>query len=259
MPANEVFYHIYNRGIEKRTIFPSEDDYAVFLGYLKDYLSPPADAESTKKTFMVKGRSFRGVPHQPKNYKDKVELVAYSLMPDHFHLILKQNEPNSIQSFIRSLCTRYSMYFNRKHARTGPLFEGPYKSVEISDSSQLGLLTRHLHDNHGYSSYPEYLDQRRTDWIMPQKGVADYKNFVESYRLNQGDRQLLARISFENEDLPKPPEYAQPEPDLKSQPRILEFAVAAIVLLVLVGIGIRNIRASSPQVLPAKTQVEDTK
>src|SRR3989344_2821447 len=139
---SEIFCHVYNKGIEDRIIFADDADYQVFLGYLEDYLSPPKAPESTKKDFTVNGRVFRGVPHQPKNYFKKVELVAYSLKPDHFHLLLREITQKSLQAFIRSLATRYSMYFNKKYKRTGTLFAGPYKSVIVGNETSLLLLTR---------------------------------------------------------------------------------------------------------------------
>src|SRR3989344_6029163 len=136
-----AYIHVFNKGVENRVIFTEPQDYEIFLGYLRDYLSMPSDPESKKKDFTVNGRTFRGTPHQPKNYFQKVELVAYCLMPNHFHLLLHQQTKASTERFIRSLCTRYSMYFNKKYKRMGALFEGPYKSVHIKVQLQLLHLT----------------------------------------------------------------------------------------------------------------------
>ncbi len=221
---NGVYFHIYNNGVEKRTIFNDEEDYEVFLGYLKEYLTAPADPKKIKKAFTVNDRVFHGVPHQPKNYFNKVELVAYGLMPSHFHLLLHQKSLDSIQNFIRSLCTRYAMYYNKKYQRTGSLFQGPYKSVQIKDVSHLIYLTRYLHresfkengkdltrDN--VSSYKEYLGIRQTSWVKPKtvlsffdksennsfKGTSGYKNFVEKYELDQKEKKLLEELVLESE------------------------------------------------------------
>src|SRR3989344_6913923 len=163
-----IYSHIYNKGVEKRIIFNDEKDYEVFQGFLKDYLTIPQDPENIKKEFSVHGRIFRGTPHQPKNYFNKVELIAYSLMPDHFHLLLRQKARGSLESFIRSLCTRYSIYFNKKYQHTGALFEGPYKSVQIKDKTRMLYLTRYLHHAGGYSSYARYLGKMATSWVNPE-------------------------------------------------------------------------------------------
>src|SRR3989344_4849388 len=209
-----IYSHIYNKGIEKRVIFNDEDDYEVFQGFLRDYLTPSKDPESIKKDFEVHGRIFRGTPHQPKNYFSKVELIAYSLMPDHFHLLLRQKARGSLESFIRSLCTRYSIYFNKKYQHTGTLFEGSYKSVQIKDKPRLMHLARFLHlcpkEYHtglteDYSSYAEYLGARETLWVKPKvilslfgKGMVDYKNFVEKYEPDQKEKEFIKDITFES-------------------------------------------------------------
>src|SRR3989344_5108021 len=92
--------HVYNKGIENRNIFVEEADYQVFINYLQDYLCAPKAPENTTTEFTVKGRTYKGVPHQPKNYLNKVELIAYSLKPDHFHLVLHQKTQKSLQAFM---------------------------------------------------------------------------------------------------------------------------------------------------------------
>src|SRR3989344_8907196 len=141
------YYHIYNRGVEKRTIFEEDFDYKVFLNYLKEYLEPVNETKKRKTIFTLKGGSFQGVPHQPKNYFQRIELIAFCLMPNHFHLLIKQNDQKVIEHFMRSLATRYSMYFNKKYKRVGKLFQGHYKAVLVSDDRQLLHLSRYIHLN----------------------------------------------------------------------------------------------------------------
>lgn len=287
-----AYCHIYNKGVEKRIIFNEDQDYKVFLGYLKDYLTTPPHPESTKKVFTVNGRTFRGIPHQSKNYFNKVELIAYSLMPDHFHLLLHQKTESSLESFIRSLSTRYSMYFNKKYHRSGSLFQGPYKSVQIKDLDLLLHLTRFIHHNkdltNGYSSYSEYLGKRETSWVQPKvvlslKGEEfDYKKFVEEQELEQ-ERELLEGITFESEpehlegkvsaekiaqapadrvDSPKAPEVPAELPQ-ETNPnqswlhilRVPELVGVTAVFLLLVILGIRNINASATSFEPSPTPV----
>lgn len=266
-----IYSHIYNKGAEKIIIFNDEKDCEVFLGFLKDYLTVPQDPESIKKSFTVHGRIFRGTPHQPKNYFNKVELIVYSLMPDHFHLLLHQKTRDSLERFMRSLCTRYSMYYNKKYQHTGALFEGPYKSVQIKDESRLLHLTRFLHRSPGYSSYPEYLGTRVTSWVKPKavlsffdNGKYSYKNFVEKYTLSQKGKELLEGITFESEtqhlerrgdltrNVENPPETPTESSEkihlgsnLKPLQRMPEFLATTVVFLLLVTLGIRNIMVFS--------------
>jgi len=111
---DQAYFHIYNTAIEERRLFNDPQDYDTFLSFLNEYLTTPPNPEETKKNFSVNGRVFRGVPHQPKNYFNEVELIAYSLLPNHFHLVVNPIRKNSLEKLIRSLCTRYAIYYNKK-------------------------------------------------------------------------------------------------------------------------------------------------
>ncbi len=199
------FYHIYNRGVEKRNIFLDEQDYKVFLSYLKYSLSPPPKKNAVLKIFTLQGLPFKGVPRMPKNFVNDLELHTYCLMPNHFHLLIKQLTEDAMRSFMNSIITRYSMYFNKKYDRVGSLFQGVYKAILINDNSYLLHLSRYIHVNpseytsnllEAYSSYAEYLKIRKTSWIktdfimnffeqttIPEiKKVNSYKQFVENYK-----------------------------------------------------------------------------
>lgn len=114
-------------------------------------------------------------------------------MPNHFHLLLHQTQKHDIEKFIRSLLTRYSMYFNKKYNRVGSLFQGPYKSVLITDDAYLVHLSRYIHINpsksiknlvSAYSSYADYLGIRKTPWVHSDKILNMFehsdKNFIKS-------------------------------------------------------------------------------
>lgn len=268
-----IYLHVFNKGIENRIIFRDEADFAVFICFLEGYLSVPKDAESTKKEFSIHGRTFRGVPHQPKNYLGKVELLAYNLQPDHFHLLLHQITQNSLQGFIRSLCTRYSMYFNRKYKHTGALFEGPYKSVQIKDEELL-LLTRYLHKTGDYSTYSEYLKLKDTPWVSTKivlsmkKGEGNYQDYVEKYEPDREENELLRKIVIEKidthlersnlaETIPEmaaePFEKVNLDQDLNPLQRKPEFFAVAIVFFLLLSFGIRNVIIFSAKSLKSST------
>ncbi len=205
------YYHIYNRGVEKRLIFIDLQDYAVFLSYLNDYLTPKKEKELQDKfsgpntSYKEKARILKLL--RLKNYSDEITVLAYCLMPNHFHFFLKQKNKYSINQFLHSICTRYTMYFNRKHKRIGPLYQDIYKAVSIDHEEQFIYLSKYIHKQalshkkspsskepalRGYeqqpSSYPEYLGERKTDWIHPEDVLnyfsktnpkLSYKAFVE--------------------------------------------------------------------------------
>ena len=213
------YYHVYNRGVEKRKIFQDTQDNKVFLNYLKSYLSEPAKLESLKTIFTLQGSTFKGIPRQPKNYFKKIELQTFCLMPNHFHLLLKQNENFTLKSFMQSLSTRYSMYFNKKYKRVGPLFQGIYKASLITDESYLLHLSRYIHLNPqeytsdiegAYSSYKDYLGKRSLKWVSPKlilsyfnqatipelRNLNTYQNFVEKYKKDSA--KILGELTLED-------------------------------------------------------------
>ena len=129
----DSYRHIYNRGVEKRKIFLDNQDYGVFLSYLKEYLLPKNEQELLHKltsptiSTVVKDQIFRAL--RINNFADDIRLIAYSLMPNHYHLLLHQQSANGIDTFMNSLGSRYSRYFNKKHKRIGTLYQDVYKAV----------------------------------------------------------------------------------------------------------------------------------
>lgn len=198
------YYHIYNRGVEKRNIFLDDQDYKVFLSYLKLYLEPPD----------LQGQALKVAPsHHLKNYATDITLLAYCLMPNHFHLLVKQTAFNAMNRFIQSVLTKYSMYFNKKYRRVGPLFQGRYKAVLVENENQFLYLTKYIHRNpldilptgpgpegYPYSSYQNYLHHIHQIWVKPQEILGyfsrtnpslSYKSFVEDLS-DLGDIEHLA-------------------------------------------------------------------
>lgn len=175
------YYHIYNRGVEKRKIFLNEQDYAVFLSYLKEYLLPKDTVGLTKQlanpNILSKERDEILRHLRLNNFNEEISLLAYCLMPNHFHFFVKQKSAKSIDTFMQSLCTRYTMYFNRKYKRVGSLFQAVYKAVLVTDENQFVHLSRYIHKQALASqgetlqaqpcSYPEYISERKTAWVKP--------------------------------------------------------------------------------------------
>lgn len=196
------YYHLYNRGVEKRKIFMNEQDYGVFLSYLKEYLMPKGEKELREKltdtNLSYKERDKILKQLMLNNFADEITLLAYCLMPNHFHFFVKQKNAGSIDVFMNSLCTRYTMYFNRKYKRVGPLYQGVYKAVQVTTDEQYIYLTKYIHkqaqaSNGKFlvdqpSSYLEFLGKRKSLWVKPDEvlsyfsknnPVVSYKEFVE--------------------------------------------------------------------------------
>jgi len=186
------YYHLYNRGVEKRTIFQDEKDYATFLSYIKAYLLPKEE-----KTLRLKLADPKLPPREKdkvlrllrlNNFNKQLTLVAYCLMTNHFHLLIYQTEASTIDSFMNSLITRYSMYFNKKYKRVGPLFQGTYKGLLVDTDEQLLHLSRYIHvqaivNSQGEtkqrsqpSSYPNYLGRISQEWVKPDRVLEFFSN-----------------------------------------------------------------------------------
>jgi len=204
------FYHIYNRGANKQKIFLKPKDYQVFTKILSYFLTHP-----TGKIFSYLNKASqpykrKGLP--PTN--SSVHLISYCLMPNHFHLLLKQEaEPtaqNSITNLMRRLSITYSMYFNQKYQHAGALFESKYKNVSITSPEQLLHLTKYIHKNpknfsdYPYSSYSDFLPTSHPgSWIYPEDILFyfsktnpnnSYKNFVEEKSI---DSEIIQPLTIE--------------------------------------------------------------
>jgi len=192
------YYHIYNRGVDKRTIFEDDQDYKTFLSYLKFYLTAPNLRGDSSQDKIPPSK-------QLNNYHEQISLISYCLMPNHFHIMVQQHTYDTINYFMRSLATKYVRYFNTKHNRIGPLFQGTYKAAHITNEYQFTYLTKYIHRNplslpaykesprrelhtYQYSSYPNYLGQFSQSWITKDDILTyfsntnpnlSYQNFVE--------------------------------------------------------------------------------
>lgn len=213
--AENGYYHIYNRGVEKRIIFMDQQDYNVFLSYLKEYLLPKKEKElygrlsdpqisSVEKNKVLKSLNLN-------NFSQEITLLSYCLMPNHFHFFVKQKSANSIDKFMNSLATRYTMYFNRKYKRVGSLYQDVYKAVLIKSDGQFLHLSRYIHKqalnlgNHQPCSYPEYVGSRQTLWIKPDEILSffsktnqslSYANFV----MESDDPYVLKDLTLEKDN-----------------------------------------------------------
>lgn len=190
MPAKNVikqyasggYYHIYNRGVDKGLIFRDPKDYKTFLSFLKLYLTPQGESLQVAPTKKL------------KNYVYEIELLCYCLMPNHFHLLIKQHSDHGMDHFMRSLLTKYVRYFNSHYKRIGPLFQGPYKAVHIENEYQFIYISKYIHRNplslssykesprrlqeYPYFSYGNYIRQFHQSWVKPDE-ILSY--FVQKF------------------------------------------------------------------------------
>jgi REP element-mobilizing transposase RayT len=176
------YYHIFNRGNNRQPIFFERENYFYFLRQLRKYFTP-----------------------------DKVEIIAYCLMPNHFHLLVCLIAGNFAE-LVHPFALSYAKAINKRFGRTGSLFEGPFKSILVDKNEYLLHLSRYIHANpvaaklakHAedwdFSSYRDYLGLHKDDFIHPeivmeQFDISTYRQFVEEYQ--PADNKKLSHLLFD--------------------------------------------------------------
>ena len=200
------YYHVYNRGVEKRDIFLTTGDKDRFVHML--YL-----ANGTKP---VVHRLVQGLPLYEVDVGEKrVAIGAYVLMSNHFHILVKEIQPGGITGFMEKLQTSYAMYFNKKYTRVGSLFQGTFKAEHVHRDEHLKHLFAYIHLNplkrvmqaspehvrwdiegmrqflgdYDHSSYHDYMGQDRTEAAIVSRGEfppyfdqpQQFADFIDTY------------------------------------------------------------------------------
>ena len=172
--AEEQIYHIYNRGTDKREVFLNDHDRYRFLGDLREM--------NNSRPVLNFGYSFdRNYPQRvdltkfiflrPIGIDDKplVDILAFVLMPNHYHLLLTQRVQGGVAAFMHKPGTAYTMYFNRKYQRTGVLFQGRFKAVMI------------VNDGH-FDGIPYYIHANPLKLTAPLPSIEAQINFLKAYK-----------------------------------------------------------------------------
>lgn len=173
------YYHLFNRGNHKQDVFRDEQDYEVFRARLMQALGLPTFGRSRLKPF-------------PNSFS----VLSYCLMPNHFHILIRQLIDVSIEKLMSRVLTSYVMYFNIKYRQVGHLFQGRYKAKAVESDEYAKYLSAYIHNNpsrleYKFSSFSEI-------FRMDPTGICDvkallawfdddpkkYRKFVEAYRSN---------------------------------------------------------------------------
>jgi len=200
------YYHIYNRGVDKRYIFDSDEDRERFVKLL--FL---ANADKP-----IVYRDIKDLPLEKIDRGNtKVAIGAYVLMPNHFHLLLRMNSDGGISSFMEKFITGYSTYFNKRYDRVGPLFQGRFKAEHVDNDEYLKYLFAYIHlnpvklidskwreegirdrlgaekylDGYRWSSYLDYVGREREEGLILTKeefpeyflGAMEFKDYVRDW------------------------------------------------------------------------------
>ena len=193
MPAKNIvkkyfenqYYHVYNRGVNKDLIFRENSDKDFLLKLFNQRLSKPTDINKTRILLNPLGKS---------------EILSFCLLDNHYHLLFwLNNDTKSITKFMHSIFSLYSMYFNLKYDRVGPLFQSRYKASIINNDPYLIHISRYIHlnpsdyENYKYSSYQSYLGENTYPWLKISKILDLFKNsdYEEFVKLGIKDQDLF--------------------------------------------------------------------
>jgi len=202
--ATGEIYHVVNHSLEGLNLFNNKRAYQRFIDLLSFYYRAPpvrfsyfnrADKENRIRINEI-------MIHAEK----QVDIIAFCLMPNHFHLILRQNKENGISSFVSKVENSYVRYFNIKNERKGPLFEASFYAGRIENQEQLDHISRYIHLNplvsflvkkgnlieYPWSSFGDYLGKKIHPWVKSDIVFASFKNSKKyfDFVMNQADYQI---------------------------------------------------------------------
>lgn len=193
---NGEYYHIYNRGIDKRIIFNENKDYERFIMLL--YISNSNEEKSFRLDNLINHikKSFSEIMILDKG-EPLVSIGAWCLMPNHFHILVKQEVDGGITKLMKKIGTGYSMYFNIKYDRQGALFGGPFKSKLIGqDDNYLRQLFAYIHLNPldiNFSGWNKSTNSKELKDFLESYKYSSYLDFIGSDRV---ESSILNRTAF---------------------------------------------------------------
>ena len=178
--ANSGYYHVMNRGVDKRTIFGGTKDYQRFLNGMIAF----NDVDRCSPISLSKLE----ITASQNPY---VHVLAYCLMPNHFHLLLKQVSDRGVSEYLRRIGIGYTTYFNKKYERTGCLFQGPFKAISVETDSYLTHLSRYIHLNPLELVDPSWKTNGVIDWEAAHRYLEKYKWSSARYYLKENYPDFL--------------------------------------------------------------------
>lgn len=185
--VNGEFYHLCNRGVDKRRIFNNKYDVERFLQCMDEFNTLQPAGSLYENTFLTDEIK------EKRKQKRLVNIVAYCLNPNHYHFVLQQVAKNGISKYIKRLTGGYSWYFNNRYQRSGSLFQGPFKAKLIDTNEYLLHVSAYVNLNNEVhqlgdqvaklvrSSWDEYMDLSKTD-ICKKNIILDQFDSKKEYR-----------------------------------------------------------------------------
>lgn len=198
--TNGEVYHVFNQGVDKRNLFLEEHDVNRFLTTLKEFNT----IEPIESLYLINRSNLRFSDQVAKkverSQRPLVNFVAYCLNPNHFHFLIEQVEENGISNFIKRVCGGYSWYFNKKYARRGPLFQGPFKARRVDNNDYFLHASVYVNLNNEVHRIPKKFSHLvRSSWeeyTVPASGLCKKENILDQFN-NSSEY-----VSFARETLP---------------------------------------------------------
>jgi len=195
------YYHVFNRGAHKTNLFRDEKDWLRFL-FLALYCQSSVPIQNIAR--YISPDALTAGFAIPKALQDEilrnrtVELVSFCIMPNHFHLLVRELEEGGIAQYLQRIAAGYTLYFNQKYKMSGHVFQGRYKSVHVRDNEQLLYLSAYIHRNpheivkwkysehkYPYSSFQDLIGKNR--WGLFVKGEEITEQFIGTKTSNYED------------------------------------------------------------------------
>ena len=210
----DQFYHVLNRGIALQPTFTTRRFFQRAIEVMRYYQNTKPPLRYSQFLALSNKRRKKILENLAKEENFWVEIICYCLMPNHFHLMLKQVKENGISKFMSNFTNSYTRYFNVKNKRNGPLFQGKFKAIRIETNEQLLHLSRYIHLNpysfyvvktfkelkkYPYSSFPEYLGESQVVFCSKEIVLGQFKNpeLYKKFVLDQADFQRkLQKIKY---------------------------------------------------------------
>lgn len=202
------YYHLYSRGTDKRDIFLDDGDPRRFQVLL--FLSNSAERIHLSNMTSYRGRTLMNVFGDNVSSNDLVDIGAYCLMPNHFHLLVREKIKNGISQFMKKLLTGYSMYFNKKYERTGSLFESKFKARHVNKDNYLKYLFAYIHLNPIKIIEPSWKETGIKNKSEAVRFLKSYKfsSYLDYQENNRESGKILSKKAF--------PAYFQKRSDFRN-------------------------------------------
>lgn len=217
--VSDQIYHVFNRGVARLPIFSSTKDYKRFLELVDYYRFTDIPCSYSQFKKIASENREKILNELRANNNIHIEILAFCLMPNHFHFLIRQISDNGLKIFMSNFQNGYVKYYNLKSERGGPLFQSSFKAVRIESDEQLLHVSRYIHLNpctsfligkdnltaYQWSSYSDYILNNSDQYIFVKKelvlaffkNLEDYKQFTMDQADYQRELDRIKHLTFE--------------------------------------------------------------